>query len=161
MSNRGVEQHKFLTKKGYLFNFLTKNGKNKEKLQRNYRKVHQNVGLIFSSNEKKNSYKKWKLWVIWHFIIAVCFDHTTRGWVKGWTFFVHGNVCFFLLIGGIFHENILKIYLYSVIESRDHWEWQAYLNMSMHYHKIEVTKYICSLLVKNRKWISGGQRWPF
>ena len=54
MSNRGVEQHKFLTKKGYyLFNFLTKNGKNKEKLQRNYRKVHQNVGLIFSSNEKR------------------------------------------------------------------------------------------------------------
>ena len=37
-------------------------------------------------------------------------------------------------------------YLYSDIKSQDHWIWRAYLNMSVHYLKIEVTKYICSIL---------------
>ena len=36
--------------------------------------------------------------------------------------------------------------MYSVIKSQDWWVWRAYLNMSMHYLKIEVTKYISSLL---------------
>ena len=36
--------------------------------------------------------------------------------------------------------------LYSIIKSQDHWVWQDYLNVSVRYLKIEVAKYICSLL---------------
>ena len=42
--------------------------------------------------------------------------------------------------------NLYSIHLYSVIKSGDHWVWRSYFNMSVRYFKIEVTKYISSLL---------------
>ena len=33
-------------------------------------------------------------------------------------------------------------HLYSIMKSQDHWVWRGYLNMSVHYLKIEVAKYI-------------------
>ena len=39
-----------------------------------------------------------------------------------------------------------RSHLYFVIKSQDHWILRAFLNMPLHYLKIEVTKYIFSLL---------------
>ena len=44
------------------------------------------------------------------------------------------------------HPKVIVICLYSIIKSQNHWVWRADLKMSVHNLKIEVTKYICTLL---------------